>query len=210
MSILVTAATEAEMMPFSNRFPEAEILITGVGASACSFELTKVLLKKKYSQVIQVGIAGANDESKIGQAFLVTKDCFADVGVWEKENRYSVFDMGFAESDTPPFENGWIVNHHPVLMNSKYSLATAISVNTITDREDWNQLMKQKYGAELESMEGAAFHFVCQKLQVPYLQIRGVSNRIGERDKSKWKISEAINNSCELLANIYQQLKKEV
>lgn len=209
MSILVTAATDAELLPFRVRFPEAEILITGVGIHATLFELTLALQKKKYHQVIQVGIAGAYDERKTGQAFLVSKDRFADVGVWEKGGWASIFELGFADQQQPPFTEGWIVNTHPMLVDAGIVGLNAISVNTLTDRNDWNQLMQQQFGAQLESMEGAAFHFVCKKMNVPFLQIRGVSNRVGERDKSNWKISEAIQASCELLADVYQQLKKD-
>ena len=48
-------------------------------------------------------------------------------------------------------------------------------------------------------MEGAAFHYVCLMKNIPFLQLRAVSNYIGERDKSKWKIAEAIeevNKAC--------------
>ena len=41
-------------------------------------------------------------------------------------------------------------------------------------------------------MEGAALHYACKKFQIPFIQIRSVSNYVGERDKSKWKLKEAI------------------
>ena len=43
-------------------------------------------------------------------------------------------------------------------------------------------------------MECAALHYVCLQQNVPFLQIRSVSNEVGERDKSKWKIKEAVEN----------------
>ena len=43
-------------------------------------------------------------------------------------------------------------------------------------------------------MEGAALHYVCNSFNIPYLQIRSISNYIGERDKSKWEIKKAIEN----------------
>jgi len=46
----------------------------------------------------------------------------------------------------------------------------------------------------IESMEGAAFHYVCLQEAVPFLQLRAVSNMIGERDKTKWLMKEAIDN----------------
>ena len=43
-------------------------------------------------------------------------------------------------------------------------------------------------------MEGAALHYVCLCEKIPFLQLRCVSNYVGERDKSKWEMTEAISN----------------
>ncbi len=41
-------------------------------------------------------------------------------------------------------------------------------------------------------MEGAAFHYVCLQEEVKFLQLRSISNAVGERDKKQWKMKEAI------------------
>ena len=45
-----------------------------------------------------------------------------------------------------------------------------------------------------ESMEGAALHYVCMMENVPFLQIRSISNYIGERNKKKWDMMDSIFN----------------
>ena len=56
-------------------------------------------------------------------------------------------------------------------------------------------------------MEGAAFHYVCLQQKINFLQIRGISNMVGERDKTKWKIKKAIENlNNELLKIIKHSL----
>jgi len=64
-------------------------------------------------------------------------------------------------------------------------------------------------------MEGAALHYVCNDLQVPYIQLRTISNMVGERDKTRWKMKEALlglNNTLiayiDALANIHSFLNK--
>jgi hypothetical protein len=37
-------------------------------------------------------------------------------------------------------------------------------------------------------MEGAALHYMGRDLFIPFIQLRAVSNYIGERDKNKWKM----------------------
>ena len=41
-------------------------------------------------------------------------------------------------------------------------------------------------------MEGAAFHYACLLQKFKFFQLRSVSNVVGERDKNKWKMKEAI------------------
>jgi futalosine hydrolase len=41
-------------------------------------------------------------------------------------------------------------------------------------------------------MEGAALHYVGGITNTPFIQIRAVSNYVGERNKAKWKLKESI------------------
>ena len=43
-------------------------------------------------------------------------------------------------------------------------------------------------------MEGAAMHYVCLMEKIPFLQLRSISNYIGERNKRKWNMNESIIN----------------
>jgi len=53
-----------------------------------------------------------------------------------------------------------------------------------------------------ESMEGAALHYVCISENVPFVQIRSISNYIGERNKQKWDMMNSIVNVNEALIKI--------
>jgi futalosine hydrolase len=56
-------------------------------------------------------------------------------------------------------------------------------------------------------MEGAALHYACILEGVPFIQIRGISNKVGERDKTKWKIPAAIQSSNELVEKILKTIQ---
>ena len=45
-------------------------------------------------------------------------------------------------------------------------------------------------------------------MNIPFLQIRAVSNYIGERDKEKWKMKEAINNLNQTILKYVDKLYK--
>ncbi|MEJ5301352.1 MAG: futalosine hydrolase [Thermodesulforhabdaceae bacterium] len=66
-------------------------------------------------------------------------------------------------------------------------------------------LFRQKtYGAWIEEMEVSAIALAALRMGIPIVAIRGVSNRVGERDKSLWQMDRAISNACSCVIKILQ------
>ena len=195
MNVLVVSATELELEPFIRDEKVCDVLVTGIGIPATMYYLTKLLCQKNYDLVIQAGIAGTFSGSlKKGKVVLINKDCFADVGIYEKGNFNTLFDAGFIDKNEIPFTEGWLVNQHEYLSQATLPLASGITVNKITDDANQVNELFDKFNPGIESMEGAALHFVCLLQKVAFLQLRSISNMVGERDKSKWAMKEAITN----------------
>jgi futalosine hydrolase len=57
-------------------------------------------------------------------------------------------------------------------------------------------------------MEGAALHFVGREMNIPFLQVRAICNYIGERNKEKWKMQEAIDNLNQTILKYVDKLYK--
>ncbi|MEO8766119.1 MAG: futalosine hydrolase [Ginsengibacter sp.] len=194
MKLLVIAATGFEIKPFTENNKNADVLITGVGIPATIFHLTQQLPKKQYDLVIQAGIAGSFNTLELGSVAVIEKDTFGDIGIDEKGRFTTLFETGLAQENDFPYRNGWLVNEHDYFAHPTLPVAKAITVNKIIDDPAQVKLLYQKFGAGVESMEGAAFHYVCLRQKVKFLQLRSISNFAGERDKTKWKITEAITN----------------
>ena len=47
-------------------------------------------------------------------------------------------------------------------------------------------------GADIETMEGAALHYVALLESIPFLQLRCISNKAEPRNRATWKINEAL------------------
>lgn len=201
MQILLIAATAPEIEPFTTSNSKVDVLITGVGVPSTIYHLQKRIHEVDYDLIIQAGIAGSfNNNVELGKPVIVKQDCFADLGIEEKENYTPVFNTQFADKDEFPFNNGWLMNTDDNLKYADLPKVKAITVNKVSDSELQKQQFLTTFNANIETMEGAALHYVCLQEQVPFLQIRSISNYIGERDKTKWKIKEAIEN-------LNQQLK---
>jgi len=205
MEILVVSATRMEIAPFAELNMNVDTLITGVGAPACMYTLTKQLQRKHYDMAIQAGIAGTfRNAFPPGETVVVKQDVFADLGIHEKDEFFTLFDKGFADHNTTPYTSGWLVNEWP----DDFSLprANAVTINTVSDKFEQTELYSKKYEPDIESMEGAAFHYTCISEGIPFVQLRSISNFVGERIKTNWKMKEAVQSLNENLQRIVEEL----
>lgn len=210
MDLLIVAATQKEIAPFIETNPKTSIFLTGVGVPATIFNLSKKLASEKFDLVIQAGIAGTFAEKFDSKnAVVVDKDTFADIGADDHGTFKTLFEMGLVDENEFPYQSGWLTNDTQLLTDIKLTNVSGITVNKII--EDHSQIKKltDKFQPDIESMEGAAFHYVCLMNKVQFLQLRTISNVVGERDKSKWKMKEAIatlNNELQILITKFSSL----
>lgn len=214
MNVLVIAATDRELtglkeISFSRPSLMVHTAVTGVGLLPSTYGITQLIARLKPDLIIQVGIAGSfNPTLALGSAITVEREIFADMGVFETDGYRDIFELGLAENNKHPFEQGAIVNRHDQLIDcASLPAVSAVSVNEISTSAEKIKLFAEKYKADIESMEGAALHYVCALQQIPFIQIRGISNLVGERDKTKWKIPESLlaaTNACINLINKIQ------
>ncbi|MGJ7031808.1 futalosine hydrolase [Niabella hirudinis] len=209
--ILLIAATELEIGPLNSLLKEqgtVDVVVAGIGGVCTAYGLAKQLTRQRYDLVLQGGIGGSfTTQYAPGAVAVVSSDCFGDLGVVEAGQRRSVFDLQLAQADAPPFTGGRLLNpHHGLMALSGLSRAMGVTVNEVTTDRDTILHFKNDLGAEIESMEGAALHYVALQESVPFLQVRAVSNYVGERDKTKWALKEAVFKLNETLGQLISVL----
>ncbi len=207
--ILIVAATKMEIAPSLPVLKKKGIpvAITGIGAAPSVYNMLKGIVQYQPSMLIQAGIAGCFDRKyPLGEVFVVKEERFADLGVEEHKQWKSVFDMGFIAPGQKPFTNGSLRNPHKRILGIAGMEAVAgVTVNEVTTNKNRVRLLKSQ-GAVVESMEGAALHYVALMEKIPFLQIRSISNYVGERDKSKWNFKDAIGHLNKELVRITEQI----
>jgi len=208
-NILVVAATAKEINPFieltrTGDFNNADILISGIGLTASTYHLTRQLALKKYDLVIQAGVAGCFDlRIPLGAVVAVKQDAIADQSVIELQKLRTLFDLKLVPQDQYPYEKGWLINSNKeVLKKTKLKIVKGISVNQISTSKQMIKFYRNVFDPVTESMEGAALHYVCLMENVPFVQIRSISNYIGERNKKKWDMMDSIANLNDTLIKI--------
>ncbi|MCU7548396.1 futalosine hydrolase [Chitinophagaceae bacterium LB-8] len=216
MQILLSAATEFEIAPSKQYFEEnplkdhkLDFLITGAGILPAAYSFAKYLSTSKPDLIIQAGIGGSLDPTiPLGETFALLSDCIADSGVEENNSFKTLFDLKLADANRQPWNHGKLVNPSFLLLaKTTLSLAEGITVNEISTNVQRINYYKEKWNAQVESLEGAALHYVAIQEKVAFLQIRTISNYIGERDKSKWMLEGAISNLNKELQRILPMIE---
>jgi len=101
--------------------------------------------------------------------------------------------LELAQKNRFPFAAGRMLNNsNKPIFFTPFKEKHGITVNSISINEDKNNQRKNQFNAQIESMEGAAVFYVCLMEDIDFIEIRSISNYIGERDKNKWKINEAV------------------
>ena len=210
MKITIAAATSFELQENLLQNPKHDIrfLYTGVGILSSAVSLTQHVFQSKPDLIIQAGIAGCLNENLIlGNVVVIETEYLGDTGVWEGGEWKDLFDMNLLQNDKKPFQNRGLVNNRIDEFNKlNLDKVNGVTVNQITTGEQQRLMLKQKYKAGIESMEGASLHYVCTLFDIPFIQIRSISNIVGERDKSKWKMKDAIENVNETVSKMIDLL----
>lgn len=205
MRITIIAAMELELAPartllateqLSARGIELRYLYTGVGILESTYAITKDVDRFRPDLALQAGIGGSFDRAYgLGSVMAVGEEVVGDVGVVEGHGFQNIFDMGFADPHGHPYRSGILINPHQRLLEmSGLPVVRGLTVNEISTDPVKMRMMTEKYHPVVESMEGAPFHYICIDQQIPFLQLRAVSNFTGERDRNNWDFKGSVKN----------------
>lgn len=216
MNIALAAATPREIEPVQQYLSERlylkghnrfSLVLTGVGLVSTTYTLAREWREHPPDIAIQAGIGGSfHTRYEPGEVVAVEDEILGDLGVQEQDWQ-DVFDMRLADPDQFPYRRGSLPNpHQGLLQKTQLPLVRGLSVNQVSTDPLLIRQRYQKYHPHVESMEGAAFHHVCLLENIPFVQLRAISNRVGERDKSRWHMAEAIHNLNEALIQFINRL----
>ncbi len=222
--ILYVTATSAEadslsgikgIVPFPGGYRlknyEITILVTGVGSIATSWAMKQwISVNEKPDLAINAGIAGSyNDELIIGDVVMPFTDCFADAGIEDGDNFLTMHEAGLTGANEFPFRDGILIAENVYTEKIKNHLkpVRAITVNTATGSEATRDRLLKKYNPDIETMEGAAFFYICSMEKIPFIAIRAISNRVELRNRGNWNIDLALNKLSDKLIEILKILE---
>ncbi|MCL5735872.1 MAG: futalosine hydrolase [Actinobacteria bacterium] len=176
--------------------------------------------------VLQVGIAGALPSvgspggARTGDLVIATKEIYADTGSSSPMGWLSAQEIGvpIAEIDgresgnTFDIDSGLVGAAHSLLLrahpaNPRIFKGPCVTLSRISGLESEGEELAGRWGALAESMEGAAAAHICALYRVPFLELRGISNMVTDRDRSSWKVEEAAKAAAEAALLLCRSLR---
>ncbi len=184
-----------------------DLVVTGPGSVTTAFALAEPLASSKYSSAVNIGVAGSfSPQFSPGTVLRVTRDRFADLGAEAPQQGFIPGEnLPFTLLNKPPYQIGWLEPLSPPDLTLPDILScSAITSDTIHTNPESILRLSSLFNPVLESMEGAAFFYVCMKLGIPCLQFRAVSNLLGPRTPENWHVNLAVSNLNQMISKLIQ------
>jgi futalosine hydrolase len=194
------------LQAFRGRLGEKEIIlaVTGIGKVNAASATTVLLERFTPQLLVNTGCGGAFAGSGLSVGDLAVASCesFADEGVETVEGWRGLDLIGI-----PIFEGrgGRIFNRIPVHGElAADALARALehgfrgklgpfhTVSTCSGTSERGAELLLRFPGICENMEGGAVAQVALIYGVPFLEVRGISNMVEDRDLSRWDLKLAV------------------
>jgi futalosine hydrolase len=196
--ILVVCAVRAELRGFTQR-EGIEVAACGVGPVEAAAGTARALALARYDAVVNAGIGGAfRGRARIGDAVLVAEERFADLGL--EDGGPLVLPGGERLIDRTHASDDLLAR----CVGLPFAVGSGVTVARVTTTDATAQRLALAYDADVESMEGFAVLRACERAGVPALELRGVSNYVGDRASGGWDFaagSRAAVAALELLVD---------
>jgi futalosine hydrolase len=181
---------------------DINILTTGVGMVATAARTARALAQTRYDLALNFGVCGSFDRALTpGRVVHVVSDRIAELGAEDDDVFLTIDELQLPGAPV-------LVNAAPPDNDVLRSLPTVsgITVNTVHGSERSIADVVRRFGPQVESMEGAAFMHACLISNVPFAQVRAVSNMVEKRNREAWNLGEAIASlgrcACAILERV--------
>jgi futalosine hydrolase len=185
--ILVPTEYERDLLFADQR--SAQVVVCGFGLAAAGVNAAHAIatVPAAADGVVLIGAAGTYDENRhpLGSALVAGAVECDGIGAGGK----SAAELGFGGEDTltlsPP--------GGPALVSVAQASADPHAAGVVAARHP---------GAAAEEMEGYVVALAAVRFGVPVSIVRGISNRAGDRDHSRWRMAEALAAARDRLSEV--------
>ncbi len=196
---LIVTAVEAERDAFERglvELPEelrasVTLLIGGVTAAVAAAATAVALAREPFDVVVSAGIGGVFPESGgLGDLLIAERIIAADLGADGPDGFQSVEELGFGTTviDALALDGLKAIGGRDAVRGDLLTVSTGTGT---AERAAW---LRTRYPAAVgEAMEGYGVAVAAAQFALPVAEVRAASNLVGPRDRSAWRIGEALS-----------------
>lgn len=198
--ILVVCALPEELRFVSER-DGVEIFACGVGPVEAALGTARKLALHRYRAVVNAGIAGAfRGRAAVGDALLVSDETLADFGL-EGEGQLTL-PGGAALVERVRADAALLAGCLPL----RIPLGRGLTVTQVTSTDATADRLWSRYRCDVESMEGFSVLRAAAFAHIPALEVRGISNYVGDRARSEWNFAAGARAVAVALESVLDRL----
>jgi len=182
--ILLAYATEAELA-FLAPHPHVKRLATGIGPVDAAARVAAALAGGDFTAVVNAGIAGAmRGVARVGDGVVVGEE-FVELAL--ENGTPLALPSGIAVNDRAHSDPSIVAK----LKARDFTSVRGVTVSRVTATDTTATRLRAR-GAEVESMEGFAVLRAAELAGVPAVEVRGISNLVGDRATSEWSFADGV------------------
>jgi futalosine hydrolase len=201
---------------------KVRLLVAGVGAFNTVQALTAAIESRRPGLLIMTGTAGAFAQAGLGVGDIAVAQEEVDVhlGIESPEHPHIPSELPFAIAQ----KAGRDIRHRcpldPELAarcrdlirrwaagpQCAVTTGTFVTVATVTASAARAEALYKAFRPQMESMEGIAGALTAAHYNLPFVEVRAASNRVGERSRDRWDLPLAAERACAAVRTLLAQL----
>jgi futalosine hydrolase len=190
--VILIACAVGKELEFFRPQPHVEMLVTGIGPVEAAAAVSRALAQSTYDLVISAGIAGAFEgAAEIGEGVVVA-DEFLQLDL-ETGSPLSLPE-GLRVTDRAGSDLVLVDR----LVELGFRSVRGVTVTRVTATDGTADALAA-FGVGVESMEGFAVLRAAEIAGVPAIEVRGISNIVCERSRSRWDFAAGVRGAETIL-----------
>jgi futalosine hydrolase len=177
------------------------IFPVGVGKTNAAHGTTLLLEHLRPDLLLLIGCGGAYPRSGliVGDLAIASEEIFGDEGVITPRGWRSMeyLKLPLLRRDQQSFYNRFPIDQKivkrakKILKGFRAKTGAFVTVSEVTGTKEKTDEMEKRFRGICENMEGASVAQLCILYDIPFLEIRGISNMVKKRNKREWDLSSA-------------------
>ncbi len=176
-----------------------DVVAVGVGPAAAAAGTAWRLARTPYDLVVSAGVAGGiPGRAEVGDVVIATCSIAADLGADSPDGFIPISRLGFGDE---------VIEADPVLKHPDAVMGSVLTVSTATGTASGVEALADRHpDAVAEAMEGFGVASAARLAGVRFAEIRTVSNLVGPRDRTTWRLTEALTALRDAVRTVTEDL----